>query len=136
MRHWTYQGKPFTAASPDHYGFIYLITCRPTGRRYIGKKCFYHRLTRPPLSGRKRRRIAHKESNWKTYFGSCAELLQDVKRLGPDAFTREILQLSLTKREHTYAEVEAQIKADVLTAKLPTGEYAFYNENILNRFFR
>ncbi len=136
MSHWQYNGRAFLNAPEDHYGFIYKITDKDTGRAYIGKKCFWFKVTRPALKGHKRRRVSHKESNWRVYWGSCAELLREVKEYGEEAFTREILRLCKTRREHTYAEVEMQVKADVLTAKLPNGEWAYYNANIMNRFFR
>ena len=136
MTPWRYRGKPYTKAPEDQYGFIYVITDKDTGRKYIGKKCFWHKLSRPPLKGRIRRRVTRKESNWAVYWGSCAELLADLKTYGEEAFTREIIKICRTRREHTYAEVEAQVKADVLTAKLPSGAFAYYNQNILARFFR
>jgi hypothetical protein len=35
-----------------------------------------------------------------------------------------------------YAELEMQVKCDVLTAKLPDGSDAYYNANIMSRFFK
>jgi hypothetical protein len=136
VKPWLYKGKPLTSAPEGYYGFIYVIKDKDTGRAYIGKKCFFHKLTRPPLKGKTRRRVDRKESNWKVYWGSCDELLKDIKTYGEELFTREIVLLCRTRAEHTYAEVEAQVKNDVLTARLPNGEWAYYNSNILSRFFR
>lgn len=133
---WLYQGKPFTSAPEGAYGFIYLIRRTDSGRSYIGKKAFWHKQTRPALSGGTRRRVTHKESDWHTYFGSCDELHRDIAVVGVERFEREILCICATRREHTYAEVERQVKADVLSTKLPSGDWAFYNANIMNRFFR
>jgi len=133
---WQYKGKPFLKAPDEMFGFIYVITDKDTGRKYIGRKVFRFKVSRPALKGSKRRRVSYKESNWATYWGSCDELLKDIKEYGEEAFTREILMLCKTRREHTYAEVEMQVKADVLTAKLPSGQWAYFNGNIMNRFFR
>jgi hypothetical protein len=133
---WLFKGKPFTEAPDGMYGFIYIIRRTDSGRSYLGKKVFWNKITRPPLVGQTKRRITRKESDWQTYFGSCEELHRDIAVKGVEIFEREILCLCQTRREHTYAEVERQVKADVLTKKLPTGEWAYYNSNILNKFFR
>ena len=41
---WTYQGRVITSISDmpeDTYGFIYEVTYKPTGVKYIGKKVLY-----------------------------------------------------------------------------------------------
>ena len=54
---WTYQGvkyeppKDFTP--DDYYGFVYMITNRATGQKYVGKKFFWSKKTLPPLKGKK-----------------------------------------------------------------------------------
>jgi hypothetical protein len=132
---WTYQGNPILE-TPQAFGFVYEIENLTTGRRYIGKKQLQFKCVKPPLKGKRRRRRSVIESDWRTYWGSCAELLEDIKTHGETRFQRRILKFCASKSELGYAEVEAQVKNDVLTAKLPDGQWAFYNANIMNRFFR
>ena len=97
----------------DYLGFIYLIT-GPDGRKYIGKKTFWFERTRPPLKGRKNKRHYKVESDWKDYYGSSPELLEDVERLGKDKFRREILMLCNSKWELSYYEAKMQFDKEVL----------------------
>lgn len=120
---------------PDRwFGFVYLITHKESGRKYIGKKQL-HSYTRKKVAGRKNRKRVVKESKWKSYTGSCDELNQDIKEYGKDCFDFEILQLCKTRGELTFSEVEHQIKNDVLSESLDSGERAYYNSNIMNRWF-
>lgn len=61
--------------------------------------------------------------------GSCKELLEDIKNIGEDQFTKEIIEFCFNKTSLTYREVWYQFKFDVL-------EINSYNGNILSRFFR
>ena len=59
---------------PDRwFGFVYQITHKESGRKYIGKKQL-HSYTRKKVAGRKNRKRVVKESKWKSYTGSCDEL--------------------------------------------------------------
>ena len=41
---WTYDNKIFDSdLIGDYYGFVYLITGKQTGRRYIGRKYFWQK---------------------------------------------------------------------------------------------
>ena len=76
---WTYDNKIFDSdLIGDYYGFVYLITGKQTGRRYIGRKYFWQK--RKPRTGSKRRVTS--ESDWKKYYGSCPELKEDIKEYG------------------------------------------------------
>jgi len=78
MPSWIYDGLIITEMSdmPEGtFGFIYEVTHTPTGRKYIGKKVLYFNRTLPPLTDQKRKRKIVKESDWKTYFGSHAEIV-------------------------------------------------------------
>jgi len=130
-----YQGNPFLDPL-NWFGFVYQIENVESGRRYIGEKQFVSKRTKPPLKGQKRKRRTTVESDWKSYYGSCDELLAEIAQHGPERFERTILKVCSTKRELTYGELEAQVKADVLTAMLPDGTPAYYNSNIAGRFFR
>jgi hypothetical protein len=134
MPNWIYKDKPFTEVPENAFGFVYLITNIKSGQQYIGKKQFHSHLSKK-VKGRKNRTHFKKDSGWQKYWSSCKELKDDVVRLGEDSFVREILEIYMTKREWSYGEIEEQVKCDVLTAKLSNGEPAFYNRNIMNRFF-
>lgn len=133
MSEWIYNKQPVIDPPKDAVGFTYLIT-NITGKAYVGKKSLWSHRTKKVV-GRKNRKHTIKESDWRTYFGSNEFLLEDVETLGEDCFTREILDWYYTKKDLTYGEVEQQFKRDVLRAKLPDGCPAYYNRNILGKFF-
>jgi len=133
---WLFNNKPFTSDDiQDYFGFIYLITHRITGKKYIGKKFFYSTKTLKPLKGTKRKRKSVKESDWKTYFGSCDDLIKDLELHGYDQCIREIISLHRDKRDVNYSEVKEQFLYNVLEAKKENGERLFYNSNILAKYF-
>ena len=110
---WLYEGKQFDHEL-DHkaiYGFVYLITNKLNGRKYIGKKFFWSKGHR--MVNKKRKRIL-KESDWKKYFGSNKPLQEDVKKYGPENFEREILHLCSSKSECAYLEAYEQFVRHVL----------------------
>lgn len=112
---WTYQGREFTSEDiGDHIGFVYLITHKKSGKKYIGKKVFVSRTKRPPLKGQKRKRVVLKESNWKEYFGSSDEVKSIVEQEGEEAFHREILHLCKSKGIMSYLELKEQVERKVL----------------------
>ncbi|WP_115746949.1 hypothetical protein [Escherichia coli] len=122
MSEWIYDQ---TKCVTDYEGFVYKITNTVTGRKYIGRKYVYSRHKgKPP-----------KEAKWRSYWGSCKELLADIKLLGEDKFKREIIHLCETRKDTNFLEVEEQFKREVLRAKLPDGTRAYYNGNIMSRFF-
>ena len=47
----------------DMFGFIYEITNKANGKKYIGKKQCIRKIKRKPLKGKTRNRIDHKESD-------------------------------------------------------------------------
>lgn len=109
----------------DFHGFIYKITNKVTCQAYIGRKYLWVE---------KKNKIV-KESDWKKYWGSCPDLLDDIKKYGIEQFDREILQWCHSRGETNFAEVEHQFRNDVLKATLPDGTPAFYNRNIMSKFF-
>lgn len=109
---WYYKDQEFT--EPVGYGFVYLITRVDDGKKYVGCKVFQNTTRLPPLKGQVRKRTIIKESNWQSYYGSNAELMTSVARLGPAAFHREILHLCRNKTELLYMEAKEQFQRDVL----------------------
>jgi hypothetical protein len=98
----------------QYVGFVYLIICKVNGKKYIGKKLFFSNFKRKPLKGRKNKRCATKESDWRIYWGSCNELLTDLKQYGEDSFERKILHCHYTRWDWSYSELCEQIDRDVL----------------------
>ena len=111
---WTYKGKKIETIPEEFEGFVYLITNKKTGQKYIGKKLAKFKTTKPPLKGRKNKRRGYKESDWKTYWGSSDRLNADVKALGEKNFTREILYLCKGRGEMSYIEAREQFDRRVL----------------------
>lgn len=116
-------------------GFIYLITNLKTGKKYIGRKYFWKRL-RKKVPGKARRIRVTEESDWKTYWGSCAPLHEDYFSLGIMNFKREILSIHDNRPDVCYEEVAAQFKYNVLRAVDSDGNYQYYNSNIGNKYYR
>ena len=111
---WLYNGGEFVFTeelAQTHVGFVYLITNTTNYRQYIGKKLFTMAKTKQVKGKRKKFRSP---SNWQEYYGSNTNLQEDVKRLGPEAFTREILHLCKTKGQCSYWEAKEQLTRDVL----------------------
>jgi len=129
---WIYNGVPFTSSNiQDYFGFVYLIQNNLNGKKYIGRKYLWQFRT---PKGKKRK--VKSESDWKNYYGSCPELKEDIDKLGRENFSRTILSLHKTKGKTNFGETSQLFKNDVLTESLDNGEPAFYNSNILGRFYR
>jgi hypothetical protein len=96
------------------FGFIYEITNKVNGKKYIGKKQCIRRIKRKPLKGKNRNRIDHKESDWKTYTSSSKELNEDIEKYGKDNFEFRIIRICGSKWELGYEEIKEQIAKDVL----------------------
>ena len=129
---WTYQGTTFTSADiGDFFGYVYRITNLQTGKQYIGRKYFYSK--RKPRGGK---RSVTSESDWKKYYGSSDELKADRKLLGNDLFKREILSTHPTGGKVNFEETRQLFINNVLTESLTDGTPAYYNSNILGRYYR
>ena len=129
---WIFEGQPFLSESiDDNFGFVYLITNLQNNRKYIGRKYFWS-FRKPP--GKKRK--VKKESDWKKYYGSCPELKEEIERLGRQSFSRTILSLHKTPGKTNFEETKQLFINNVLTESLDKGVPAYYNSNILSRYFR
>lgn len=112
---WLYNGKEFTSEMIDDYtGFVYVITNKTDGKKYVGKKLFKSIRKLQPLKGKTRRRTKVVESDWQDYFGSSDEVKLLVEEQGRESFLREILHLCKTKGEMGYMELYEQMKRHVL----------------------
>jgi hypothetical protein len=140
---WLYKEKVINLIEDmpqDTFGFIYIVTHKPTGKSYIGKKSLFHnikkKLTKKELAeqtgpGRKSAtRVVVKESDWKTYYGSAKPIMELIKGGKQEEFTREILQLVPNKKLLTYYECKYLFQLGVL--EHPEG---YFNDNILGKFF-
>jgi hypothetical protein len=111
----------------DYIGFVYLITEKDTGMKYIGKKLFWRSKILPITKTRKKRKKTLVESDWRKYHGSSKNLLERIEQRPEAEYTREILHLCKTKGECSYWESKLQFEYDVLLRD------DFYNEMIMCR---
>lgn len=129
---WRYLGEVFDSDNiQDNFGFVYLIYCTETSRKYLGRKYFWSFRT---PKGKKRK--VKQESDWKTYYGSCPELKEDIKKYGKDKFKRTILSLHKTLGKTNYEETKQLFLNNVLTESLDNGVPLYYNSNVLGRYYR
>ena len=117
---WLFESNQVEALPEDCVGFVYLITNKLTGRKYIGKKLAKfskttYRVVKLKNGNKKRKKIKSKiDSDWQLYYGSSPELSKDVELLGPENFTREILYYCKSKSECSYIEAREQFARRVL----------------------
>jgi hypothetical protein len=129
---WRFNGEVFESSDiEDYFGFVYHIHCDKTGRSYIGRKYFWSFRT-PKGKSRK----VKSESDWKNYYGSCPELKADVKLWGKTSCNRTILSLHKTKGKCNYEETRQLFVNNVLIESLDDGTPAYYNSNVLGRYYR
>ena len=121
---WVYNNKEFNQTPDEFQGFVYMITEKDTGKKYIGKKFFWKPKVLPVTKSRKRRVRTRVESDWRTYYGSSKEVQTLVEEKGKDNYIREILKLCKTKGECSYYEAKYQFEFDVLLSD------EYYNEFI------
>lgn len=114
MSNWTYMGSEEFEVPENIVGFIYIITNKTDGRKYIGQKTFWSKRIKPPLKGKTKKRRTVVPSDWKNYWGSSEELKQDIAKLGKEQFSREIISLCESKSLMNYEETKLQFDLDVL----------------------
>jgi hypothetical protein len=117
---WLFQGNIIDELPEDCIGFVYLITNKSSGRKYIGKKLAkFSKTTQKTVKlkngTKKKKKIRSKvDSDWREYYGSNDQLNKDVAALGTDNFTREILYFCKSKAECSYVEAREQFTNKVL----------------------
>lgn len=141
---WIYIKKEMETISdfPDNtYGFVYRITHKPTNKTYIGRKILQN-TTKVKLGKKELKELAGivgrrpvykmavKESNWKTYWGSNKYMKELYETEPKENFERHILICAPTKKLLTYYELKYQILYEVLEKP-----EEFFNDNILGKFF-
>jgi hypothetical protein len=117
---WTYQDAIIEELPEECVGFVYLITNVISGRKYIGKKLAKfskttYKTVKLKNGTKKKKKIRSKiDSDWREYYGSSPNLTADIKALGKENFTREILYYCNSKSECSYIEAREQFSRKVL----------------------
>ena len=111
---WTYQGNPVEELPAESEGFVCFITNLTNSIKYVGKKLARFKTSKPPLKGKKNRRRGSVESDWRDYWGSNDHLNADVKQLGKEKFSREILFFCSSRGLMSYLEAKEQFDRQVL----------------------
>jgi len=130
---WLYEQQQIETLPEDCVGFVYLITNKLSGRKYIGKKLAKfsktsYKVVKLKNGNKKRKRIKSKiDSDWQLYYGSNDQLNKDISELGSDNFTREILFYCTSKAACSYIEAREQFNHRVLESD------DYYNGQIVCR---
>ena len=117
---WLFENTHVEQLPEDCVGFVYIITNKLSGRRYIGKKLSKfskttYKIVKLKNGNKKRKKIRSKiDSDWQQYYGSNIELNKDIEQLGIENFTREILFYCRSKSECSYIEAREQFNHRVL----------------------
>ena len=117
---WLYENTQIQELPEDCVGFVYLITNKLSGRKYIGKKLAKfsktsYKVVKLKNGNKKRKKIKSKiDSDWQLYYGSNDQLNRDILAQGADNFTREILFYCKSKAECSYVEAREQFNHRVL----------------------
>lgn len=132
MSNWTYQGKeilteediPFEKA----FGFVYVITQKSTGKKYIGRKILTN-ASKKTVNGKKKK--IRVQSNWQKYWSSSPQIKEWIKEAGGTSdFTREILCFVSSRGSLAYAEELALYDLGVLESD------KWLNNNIRSKIYR
>lgn len=105
-------------------GFIYKITNLVNNKKYIGKKLLKFKVTKKPLKGNINKRRTTKDSDWKSYTGSCNQLNEDIEKAGKLNFLFEIICWCNSKSNLNYQEIKEIINANALY------DSNYYNEYV------
>lgn len=108
MSDWVFEGKTYEGPSDpkELYGFVYRITRKDTGKFYIGRKNFW-KPKYNTVKGKRKKSLV--ESDWRDYWSSSEKLNADLRLLGEENFSREILELVKYKGMLSYLETRSII---------------------------
>ena len=140
---WKYNKEEISDISEIPYGafgFVYEVLHKPSGKKYIGRKQLISVTTKSlgkkelaqitDKRASKKKKI-HKESDWKSYYGSHSEIKQLIKEGKQEEFERTILEFAFAPKHLTYLETKYLFSLGVLE----NGD-VYFNDNILGKFFR
>lgn len=117
---WIFQGQPIEKFDEGVQGFVYVLECLVTGKKYIGKKnaitSKVNVKTVLQKNGIKKKKKIRSfvESDWKEYYGSSKEFNEHVAKVGSINIRRTILHICLSKSEMSYYEAYEQFVRNVL----------------------
>ena len=112
----------------DHVGFVYIVTNKISGKKYIGKKLFHSRkrLKIPKKNGIGTKiKILKFESDWKKYTTSSKLINEEISN--GELFDFKILSVHNTKGALAYEEVRQIVLRDALRMKDINGNRLYYN---------
>jgi hypothetical protein len=129
LTEWIYKGSPIAVEDvpSDSIGFIYIITQKSTGKKYIGRKMTFRTVTRM-IKGKKKKE--KRVSDWPEYWSSSPDLIELIDRIGTADFTKEILVFCYSKSSLNYNEEMAQYILGVLE------DDKWMNRNIRSKVMR
>lgn len=116
---WFFNGESYNPSS-DAFGFVYIITEKPTGKMYIGKKRLFKKIKRKGKN-------VLVDSDWRDYYGSSRKLLENLEKIGKENYHREVIKECTNAASLAYIELKEQIERKVLF------DDNFYNEYIGGR---
>ena len=117
---WTFQNQILNEIPEGYIGFVYIITNKISGQKYIGKKLAKfskttYKTVKQKNGIKKKKKIRSKiDSDWREYYGSSDHLTKDIETLGAENFKREILYYCTSKAECSYIEAREQFTRKVL----------------------
>lgn len=112
---WIYCNEPVTDENiPEgSIAFVYEIRNTKNGKRYIGKKLL--KFTKRKRSKKRiRAKIVKTNSDWKEYYGSNRELLDDRDKIGEEFFERKIIRFCKSRGEANYYESKFIFETDAI----------------------
>jgi len=114
---WLYNGQfieDISQLENSPFGFVYIITQKSTGKKYIGRKLLT-KSSRKTIKGKKKK--IRVESDWKNYWGSSPALLVAIEKHGKEDFKREIVKLCYSKSECSYWETKLIFETDAIISE-------------------
>jgi hypothetical protein len=125
VNHWVCYGTEESfVPNLNKFGFVYIITNTKTTKAYVGCKQYHIGKSK-------------EQSKWEAYTGSSKYLKEDIKKIGKEHFTFEVISEYKNKRSLRYYEAYYQMKWNVLTSTIEgSDESAFYNSYVGGKWYR